>query len=347
MAKEYKTKTLKNGEKRYEFDVNLGYDLNGKRIRKTVTSKSIKDGRAKVSELRLNYKQLSDRTLTFEEAYELYIKEVTNKVQNQELSFNTLLLKKSNYKKYSLFYKVKLDNITDSDVSLWQNGITGLNDQSKNKLEADLCTFFWWCVKKKLKADNPFKYIDKTKYRKKEITILTEKEFKEFLTVVDNEEFKLLLTTLFYTGLRFSEAMGLKNSDVIDNELHLSETRITERLISSNKFKTPNSKRIVPIPNWLEFPTKENYRCSLYNSITGYRLMLYRYINKADIRKFTFHDLRHSYVSMLIDKGVDIFLISRLVGHTDIKMTINRYGHLYKESRQGITDLFSIGSEKE
>ena len=54
MAKEYKVRILKNGEKRYIFDVNIGYRADGSRIRKTVTSKSIKDGRKKVAELTLN-----------------------------------------------------------------------------------------------------------------------------------------------------------------------------------------------------------------------------------------------------------------------------------------------------
>ena len=51
MAKEYKVKTLKNGEKRYIFDVNIGYRADGSRIRKTVTSKTVKDGREKVKQL--------------------------------------------------------------------------------------------------------------------------------------------------------------------------------------------------------------------------------------------------------------------------------------------------------
>ena len=54
MAKEYKVRILKNGEKRYIFDVNIGYRADGSRIRKTVTSKTIKDGRKKVAELLLD-----------------------------------------------------------------------------------------------------------------------------------------------------------------------------------------------------------------------------------------------------------------------------------------------------
>lgn len=48
----------------------------------------------------------------------------------------------------------------------------------------------------------------------------------------------------------------------------------------------------------------------MFNNPIAYRKKLDYYITKANFKKFTFHDLRHSYVSMLIDKGVDMFLIS-------------------------------------
>lgn len=39
------------------------------------------------------------------------------------------------------------------------------------------------------------------------------------------------------------------------------------------------------------------------------------------------HDLRHSYGSYLINKGVDIYLVKELMRHDDIKQTANTYGH--------------------
>lgn len=43
---------------------------------------------------------------------------------------------------------------------------------------------------------------------------------------------------------------------------------------------------------------------------------------------------------MLINKGVDIYTISQMVGHADIKATINTYGDLYPDKRAYITSLF-------
>ena len=55
MAKDHKVKILKNGKKRYIFDVNLGYRADGTRVRITINAKSVKEGK-KVAELTLEKK---------------------------------------------------------------------------------------------------------------------------------------------------------------------------------------------------------------------------------------------------------------------------------------------------
>jgi integrase len=42
-----------------------------------------------------------------------------------------------------------------------------------------------------------------------------------------------------------------------------------------------------------------------------------------------FHDLRHTYAALSIAAGVDIFTLSRRMGHSSISVTADRYGHLY------------------
>ncbi|OUP99922.1 hypothetical protein B5E91_12600 [Thomasclavelia spiroformis] len=66
------------------------------------------------------------------------------------------------------------------------------------------------------------------------------------------------------------------------------------------------------------------------------------YIDKTDLPKIRIHDFRHSYVSMLINKGVDVYTISRMGVHDDIKTTINTYGDLYPNKRAYITSLFEL-----
>lgn len=48
------------------------------------------------------------------------------------------------------------------------------------------------------------------------------------------------------------------------------------------------------------------------------------------IARFRFHDLRHTYAALAIAASVDIFTLSRRMGHSSIAVTSDRYGHLYK-----------------
>lgn len=65
--------------------------------------------------------------------------------------------------------------------------------------------------------------------------------------------------------------------------------------------------------------------------------MINNYIIMAKLNKIRVYDFRHSYASMLINKGIDIYTISQMLGHGDIKTTINTYGHLYPDKKRNYT----------
>ena len=65
-------------------------------------------------------------------------------------------------------------------------------------------------------------------------------------------------------------------------------------------------------------------------------------LEKTDIQDFHLHDLRHTFASRLAQKGLDIYTISKLLGHKDIRMT-QRYAHHCPESLRVGIQLLEAG----
>ena len=51
------------------------------------------------------------------------------------------------------------------------------------------------------------------------------------------------------------------------------------------------------------------------------------------------HDIRHSHVAYLIYQGVEPLIIKERLGHKDIQMTLNTYGHLYPSQQKKVAEM--------
>lgn len=65
-------------------------------------------------------------------------------------------------------------------------------------------------------------------------------------------------------------------------------------------------------------------------------------LEKVDIQDFHFHDLRHTFATRLAQRGIDIYKISKLLGHKDIRMT-QRYSHHCPESLRDGVQVLELG----
>jgi integrase len=62
-------------------------------------------------------------------------------------------------------------------------------------------------------------------------------------------------------------------------------------------------------------------------------------LNLAGLRRVKFHDFRHSFASLLIEKGEDLNYIKEQLGHHSITITVDTYGHRLKDDRRAIDRL--------
>lgn len=72
------------------------------------------------------------------------------------------------------------------------------------------------------------------------------------------------------------------------------------------------------------------------------------YADKAGVKRIRIHDLRHSHASLVISQGLkieDIILLSKRLGHRDIKETLNTYSHLFPNAQRRILEAIDKGAE--
>lgn len=137
---------------------------------------------------------------------------------------------------------------------------------------------------------------------------------------------------------------GLKWEDIDLKKGCLSVNKTVERISLGNGKtkvvvgdpKTESSIRKVYVPTFIIELLKEHNKASDLFVLSGKlkptepRTLQYRFekiLKKAGIRDMTFHSLRHIYATLCIEKGMDIKTLSELLGHSDVKITLNTYVH--------------------
>ena len=181
---------------------------------------------------------------------------------------------------------------------------------------------------------------------------------KKPLTIISSDQFKKLVrelpppvnTIIFLTGclgLRISETLALKWSDIDENC-----SRVTiQRVFTHNRLKevpkTDSSWRVLPLHpallkrllEWKQGSNPETGEAFLFPGRSGGprsdSTMLTDYVkptaNKLGIPQFGFHCLRHSYKTWMSGKGIALGQQKDLMGHADIDTTMNVYGKTLTE----------------
>lgn len=174
-------------------------------------------------------------------------------------------------------------------------------------------------------------------------------------------EYSLLVRFAAETGLRSGEIAALRvgRLDVINRRVHVAEAVSEvkkERDASGLVYDEPKTyeRRSVPIPktlanelanHLLTRPSDPN--AFVFTASRGgplrhrnfYKSFFKPAVERAEINpKTRFHDLRHTYAALLIEAGAHPLSVKNRLGHSSIKVTYDRYGHLFPHMEENLTN---------
>ena len=204
----------------------------------------------------------------------------------------------------------------------------GINPRSVNRKISTLKTYFKFLIREGVLIENPITKVVAPKSKKRLPVFIEEDQIASLLNEVQFEEGfvgqrnKLIIELFYVTGIRLSELINIKISDVDFNNqsIKVLGKRNKERII-------PLSSNVVNDLNiFIENNQQNKY---LFTNLEGnklYNKLVYRLVNKyigeiSSVNKKSPHILRHTFATHMLNNGADINAIKELLGHANLSAT--------------------------
>lgn len=269
--------------------------------------------------------------LTFEKKYS------ENTVLGYEKDLNI-------FKNYIESRKLNYQKLTYKDVTDYMIYLKSqkLKSTSINRALSSLRSFYAYLIKIKDVENSPFKLIKGPKKEKELPNYLKYNEFEDILKSCDETNLgirnRMILELLFATGVRVSEAVNIKITDISfkEREIKIQGKGNKSRIVYFNKVcQEVMSKYVLNARQELLKGKKSEYLLlnHLGNKLTrrGIADIINKLIMKSSIKhKISPHTLRHTFATLLLNEGMDIREVQELLGHERLSTT-NIYTHVSNE----------------
>ncbi len=372
--------TIKRRNNTYQITVSLGYDVNGKKIRKTTTFKPPEgvterkaDKLAEVfahdfeqrckgmTELKENMRFADLVAWYFENYAPNELKPVTIYTYRGQLDTHIL----------PVFGNMKLKDFTSAKLTAYFQKIQ-LSPSSVRKLYTILCSVFKRAVQQGFLVKSPCENVilprdKRTKEEKK--PVLEEAQAHKLLEMVSGySQFNTIIKMLLFTGLRSGECLGLQWQDIDFDTMTIHIQHNLADVGGKHWLDTPktaNSVRYIGMSELLknillEHRAEQEKKKAALGSLYKYPDMVFtsemggyvdrcylnttfkRFIADTDFSYISLHSLRHCNATLLINSGVDLKIVSELLGHSDVGTTANIYADVLASSKAKVAELVSL-----
>jgi len=354
----------------------------GKRIsRKVGSERAAKDAASKIQarltlgkgafpqKAKLPTPRLKDYYRQFEENYKGNLEPTT--WSSYEMALRVHILPE--------FGQCRLDEITKPMMKKFVKKLMdkGLAKDSIRLYLASLAVLYTEAIDDKVVTENPAKklgkFYKKAPVKHEDVEPLNEEEALLFLqkTLEFEKNYYPMFLLPIHAGLRSGEIAGLQWGDIDWNGKFLKVKRSVNRWGQVGNVKTKNAKRRVDLSDDL-LRTLRDYRnqkkkealakgkqmpewvfANRFGSFIDIKNVkarnFKRVIRKAELRDFHFHNLRHTFASQLLSRGVNILYVSKQLGHANPGITMKIYAEWIPKDgqREAMNKLPSLSRQRD
>ncbi len=331
------------------------YDIQGKRQRQTLkegtTKKRAKEILREIEDQLARGIYLSERRIPiFAEVAQKWLE--NKKMNIRDSTWSVYEGHTRNH--FHEFEQIKVNRITTAKIEKFitdrQN--KGMNILTLRKILVTVGQIMAYAVRHRYVDHNPFRDAERPKgqgdTKKQKIRVLTPAEINALFEAETDQKYRTLFMLAIMSGARQGELLGLKWSDVDwkNNQIHIQRTFNNGAWYDT---KTETSDRKVDLgPSMMAELKKWKVACPpnkldiVFSNGAGnpinHNNLVNRHFNPAlkaaELPKIRFHDLRHTYASLLIEQGENIKYIQSQLGHSSPTVTLNVYAHLMKTTNQ-------------
>lgn len=360
--------------------VNLGRDINGKRKQKYFYGDTEKEVKKKLREYFINGEKYSANNIakmTIEEFLVDWLENIlVNTLKPKSYAIKEYIIKQQITPRIGL---LQVNSIVASDIQQMINDMVkeGLSYSTIKKSYDALNQRFKLAIKQGQVNKNPILGVELPIQKNKkssEIHFFTEEQCKELIkesrriySSNNQNVYRLgeLVPFLIFTGLRIGEAIALEWNDVdFENKIITINKNVVEVksketgkyiLEKQDSTKTDSSTRMVPLSNSAIECIKNLKQINgnkkfVFASKTGKYISpsnfnrMFRGIQKSLKYEVVLgvHSLRHTFATLMLNKGIDVKIVSELLGHSNVSVTYNIYIHTIQSQKIKAINMVDI-----
>lgn len=237
---------------------------------------------------------------------------------------------------------------------------SGLSARTVRHVHAVLNNSLESAVRWKMITQNPCSHVDLPRVARTEVRVLTAIQAQELFRATEADPLHALFVLLISTGMRPSEALALRWSDVDLEMGRITVQRAVSGRAGNRHFeepKTPRSRRTIPLPRTvtqllvsrrdaicgsglttceLVFPNGRGETLDLNNIVKRHFKPALRRAGLPDSLRL--YDLRHSCATMLLQAGVNPKIVSERLGHASVTLTLDTYSHVLPDMQESAAE---------